>query len=79
MSVHPTSVIQIEFLRFHLGLRITRNVIPIFIAAQDDIADVFDSTGINFGLKILSFQSPSLTTKESVVHIINRLITIDAI
>ena len=79
INVNPSSLIQIEFLRFQPGLSGTGHVVQIFFGVQDHIAEVLNSAGSDFGLKIYFFQSPSLTMKESVFRIINRRITIDAI
>ena len=79
LSVHPTYLIKIKFLRLQERLSVTSHAAPILLAAQDHTAEVFDSTGTDFGLKIPSFPSSSLTMKESVLRIIHRRITIDAI
>ena len=52
LNVYPTSLSQIEFLRFQQGLSVT---VPIFLVAQDYITEVLDSAGTDFGLKLLSF------------------------
>ena len=65
------SLIQVEFFRFQQGLSVTGHAIPISLAAQNYIAEVLDRTGTEFGLKIPSFQSPSLTMKESVFRVFN--------
>ena len=75
LNVYPNCIIQIEFLRFQQGLSVIGHV----VVAQGYIAQVFDSTGYDFDLKITSFQSPSLTRKESVFRIINQRITVDSI
>ena len=54
LNIHPTSFIQVEFLRFHQGLCVAGHAVSIFLAAQDYIAEVVDSTGTYFGLKRLS-------------------------
>ena len=58
----------IEFFRFQKVLSRTGHAVPIFLVAQDYIAEVLDNTG----LKIQSFYSPSLIVSESVFHIIIR-------
>ena len=78
-AIHPITLIQIEILTFQQGLSITGHSVSIYLAAQNYIPIVLDSTGTDFGLKIPSLQSPSLTMKESVLRIINPRFTIDAI
>ena len=63
LKVHPTSLIQIEFLGFDQGLSVTGHAVPIFLASQDYSAEVPDNTRTDFGLRIPSLQSPSLTVK----------------
>ena len=70
---------KIKNLRFRQDFSVTGYNIPIFLAAQDYIAEVPDSTCVDFGLKIASFPSPSLTMKEIVFYTINHRIIIDAI
>ena len=45
LNVHPTSFIQIEFLRFLQSLSVTGHAILIFLPDQDHIAQVLYSTG----------------------------------
>ena len=73
LNVHPTTVIQIEFFRFQQDLSVTDNALRIFIAAQNHIAKILNSKRTDFGLKISSFQYPSLTMKKNVFRIINLL------
>ena len=64
LSIHPTSHIQIEFLRFQQELSVTGNAVLILLAAQDNIAKVLDGRCTDFGFNIPSFKSTSRTKKE---------------
>ena len=70
LNVYPTSLIQIEFLRFQHDLSVTGNAVKIFLATQDDILEILESTCTDFGLKIPSSQLSSLTMNESLLRII---------
>ena len=67
LNVHSTSLIQVKII-FFFSVRpyLTGHALPIFLAAENFIAEVLDSTGTDFSLKLPSFQSPSFTMKESV-------------
>ena len=72
------SLTQIKYLIFPQGLSVTGHAISILLAAENYIAEVLDNTGTDFGVKIPSFQYPSLTMEESMFRIINGRVIIIA-
>ena len=59
-----TSILILSYKSNFLDFVVSDHVVPIVLSAQDYIAEVFDSSGTNYGLKISAFQSPSITIKE---------------
>ena len=48
LNVHPNSLILVKIRGFHRDLSITDHVIPIFLAAQNYIAEIVDSKALKF-------------------------------
>ena len=66
LNVHLTSLIKVEFLRFHQGLYVTSHAHPILLAARNYIAEALDSTGTDSLLFLNESASPAEVIKSEL-------------